>query len=290
MKTGIIMEGGSMRGMFTTGILDVFMENKITFDGGIGVSAGAVFGCNYKSNQIGRSLRYNKKYCNDKRYASFSSLLFTGDIFNAKFDYDEIPNKLDPFDYETFKSSPMEFYVVATNVDTGEAVYHKCENGDADDIQWMRASASMPGLSNIVYRQADGKRIGLSDGGTSDSIPLKYFEKIGYDRNVVILTQPKGFKKEENKFLPYLKLRLRKYPALIHALAVRHIMYNETVDYINAREREGKVLVIRPPEPLNIKPIVHEPEELDRVYQIGRREAEKRLDEVRNYLELTKIK
>ncbi|MGN1408745.1 MAG: patatin family protein [Eubacteriales bacterium] len=290
MKTGLILEGGSMRGMFTAGILDVFMENKIDFDGAIGVSAGAVFGCNYKSHQIGRALRYNKKYCRDKRYVSFSSLIFTGDIFNAKFDYDEIPNRLDPFDSAEFKASPIEFYVVATDVDTGRAIYRKCENGGEDDIQWMRASASMPGLSNVVYREVNGKTVGLSDGGTADSIPLKYFESIGYDRNVVILTQPDGFRKEENKFMPYLKLRLRKYPALLHALSVRHVMYNETIDYIKQREAEGSVLVIRPPEPLNIKPIVHDPNELERVYQIGRREGEKNLEKVKIWLDAAKVK
>lgn len=280
MKTGLVMEGGAMRGLFTAGVLDVFMENGITFDGAVGVSAGAAFGCNLKSHQIGRTLRYNKRFCRDKRYAGLCSLLRTGDIYNAKFDYEEIPTRLDPFDTETYRNDPMEFYVVATDVDTGKAVYHRCDRGDADDLQWIRASASMPGVSNIVRRE--GKR--LLDGELSDPLPLRFFEHIGYERNVVIATRPAGFRKKKMRSLPLLRLRLGKYPALIRTLRERHLLYNETLDYICARERQGKALVIRPPEPLNIRPVTHDPDELERVYRIGRAEGEYQLENVRNFL------
>jgi len=228
MKRGLVLEGGAMRGMFTAGILDVLMDEGVVVDGAIGVSAGAVFGCNYKSKQRGRAIRYNKRFAGDKRYCSFSSLIKTGDLYNAKFDYDELPNKLDPFDYDTFTSNPMEFIAVATDADTGEAVYHKCTTGRGEDMQWLRASASMPALSNLV--EIDGRR--LSDGGTADSVPLKYFESLGYDRIIVILTQPKGFVKEKNKMLPLLRFLLRKTPKLIEALESRHLRYNETTAYI----------------------------------------------------------
>ena len=125
MKTGLVMEGGSMRGMFTAGVIDVFMENGIEFDGAVGTSAGATFGCNYKSKQIGRSIRYNCRFCNDPRYGSFKSLMKTGDFFDADFCYKQIPEILDVFDIETFESNPMEFYVTATDVESGKAVYHK---------------------------------------------------------------------------------------------------------------------------------------------------------------------
>ena len=167
MKTGLILEGGAMRGMYTAGVLDVMMENNIWVDGAVGVSAGAVFGCNYKSKQIGRTIRYNKKYGRDPRYAGFHSLLKTGDYFGTEFCYHEIPERLDPFDTETFEKNPVEFYVVGTDVTTGKAVYHKCTNGKDKDLEWFRASASMPLLSNIV--EVDGYR--LLDGGIADSIP-----------------------------------------------------------------------------------------------------------------------
>lgn len=282
MKTGLVMEGGAMRGMFTAGVLDVFMENNIEFDGGIGVSAGAVFGCNIKSHQIGRVIRYNKRFCNDKRYVSYKHWLKTGDLYPVEFDYDVVPNKLDVFDKEEYSSNPMEFYVVATDVRTGDAVYHKCMKGDAEDIQWMRASASMPVFSNVVKID----EFELSDGGTSDSIPLKYFESIGYDRNVVILTQPKGYVKKPYPFMGFIRFYLRKYPALIKALEDRCEMYNDTTSYIEKKESLGEILVIRPGESLKVKPSEKNPDELERVYQLGRKEGERRLADVQSFLNL----
>ena len=139
-----------MRGMFTAGVIDVMMENEIEYDGAIGVSAGAAFGCNYKSKQIGRVLRYNTKYCNDRRFSGFHSLITTGNIFNTDFAYGEVPLKYDIFDFETFKNNPMEFYVVCTDIETGKAVYHKYEGIEDHSFDWIRASASMPLVSQIV--------------------------------------------------------------------------------------------------------------------------------------------
>ena len=144
MKTGLVMEGGAMRGLFTAGVIDVMMEKEIEFDGAIGVSAGAAFGCNYKSKQIGRALRYNINDCKDKRYCSMKSLITTGNLYGAEFCYHELPDKLDIFDCETFENNPMEFYLVCTDVLTGKPIYKKCEKADYDCLEWMRASASMP--------------------------------------------------------------------------------------------------------------------------------------------------
>lgn len=280
MKTGLILEGGALRGMFTAGILDVLMQNGITFDGAVGVSAGAVFGCNFKSGQIGRVIRFNKKYCGDRRYSGLGSLLKTGDFFNVQFNYEEIPKHLDVFDAEAYRRCPMAFYVVVTDADTGRPVYHRCDNGDDADALWMRASASMPGLSNIVH--IDGGS--YSDGGTSDSVPLRYFESIGYDRNVVIATQPKGYRKEKRRMLGVMKARLRDHPRLYDAVAGRHVMYNETMDYLDAREADGSTLVIRPPEPLGIRPAEKRPGELERVYRIGVAAGERELARIRAFL------
>lgn len=281
MKTGLIMEGGAMRGMFTAGVMDVLMENGVCFDGAVGTSAGAVFGCNYKSRQIGRVIRYNKKYCRDKRFASVRSLIKTGDLYGADFGYNQIPNVLDKFDTDAYKSSPMEFYAVCTDMETGGAVYHKCENADERDIEWMRASASMPLVSRIV--EIDGYT--LSDGGIADSIPVKYFESLGYDRNVVILTQPSGYVKRKNKLVPVIRLKYgKKYPKFVEAVAARHEHYNETVRYIKEKERAGEMLVIQPPEALNIKHVEHSADELERVYRVGRETAEKKTEEVKRFL------
>lgn len=280
MKKGLVMEGGALRGMFTAGVIDVMMENEIEFDGAIGVSAGAAFGCNYKSKQIGRAIRYNKRFCADKRYAGWGSWIKTGDFYNVNFDYYVVPRTIDIFDTDTFEKNPMEFYVVATDALSGKSVYKKIEKGDDYDLLWIRASASMPVLARVV--EIDGGK--YSDGGTSDSIPLKYFEEIGYDKNVVILTQPLEFKKEKNKFVPLFKIALRKYPNLVKALEMRHEMYNETIEYIRKKEENGDIFVLRPDAPLNIKPGEKDEEELERVYQAGRRVALENIEKIKEFL------
>lgn len=280
MKTGLILEGGAMRGMFSCGILDVFMENGVTFDGCAGISAGAVFGCNFKSGQIGRPIRYNKKYCADPRYVSLRSLLTTGDLYGVQFCYHELPDKLDVFDRKAFSENPMAFYVGATDVDTGKAVYHLCTDGGAEDIEWMRASASMPMVSRVVkigdYR--------LLDGGIVEPVPYDFMRREGYGRNVVIFTQPREYRKKKSAMLPLMHLTMRAYPKVVEAMALRHERYNAMTDRIAEDEKQGKVLVLRPPEALGISRTEKDPEELERVYQMGRRIALQRLDEVRAYL------
>lgn len=269
-----------MRGMFTAGVMDVMMENGITFDGAIGVSAGAAFGCNYKSGQIGRAIRYNTKFCSDKRYSGLGVLLREGNLFSTPFCYDEVPNKYDLFDYDAYTKSPMEFYVVCTDVETGKPVYHLYEGREDHGLNWIRASASMPLVSQIV--EIDGRK--LLDGGISDSVPVRFFESIGYDRNVVILTQPKGYIKKKNSLIPLMKLKYRKYPEMVQTMADRHLQYNETLSYIERQEHAGSLLVICPTEPLNIGRVEKDPEELKRVYEIGRKAAAQRLDEIRTFV------
>lgn len=281
MKTGLVMEGGAMRGMFTAGVIDVMMEHGIEFDGAIGVSAGAAFGCNYKSRQIGRVIRYNTRFCQDKRYGGFRVLLKTGDYYSKEFCYDEVPHKHDPFDYDTYERNPMEFYVVCTDVDTGRAEYHKYENRHDHALDWIRASASMPLVSRMV--EIDGRR--YLDGALADSIPVDYFESIGYDRNVVILTRPEGYRMEADSLLPLMKLRYRRFPRLLDAIQTRHVVYNATLQKIARRERAGELLVIRPPMALPISRTEKDPEKLRAVYEIGRQTAEKRLEEIRGFLE-----
>ena len=212
MKKGLVLEGGAMRGLFTAGIIDVMMEAGVEPDGLIGVSAGAAFGCNYKSRQPGRAIRYNTRFAKDSRYSGLRSLIKSGDYFN---------------------------------------------------LEWLRASASMPLASKVV--EVGGRK--LLDGGVADSIPLEYFESIGYERNVVILTQPAEFVKEPNKLMPLMKIGLRKYPNMIEAMATRHLMYNRELEYVREAEREGRCLVIRPEGKIPIGHISHDPEEMRRVYE-----------------------
>lgn len=280
MKTGLVLEGGAMRGIFTAGILDVMMEQGVEFDGMVGVSAGACFGCNYKSRQIGRAIRYNMKYCNDPRYCGFRTLMKTGDLFGADFCYREIPETLDPFDRETFQASPMEFYLVCTDVLTGKPVYHKCEKGDEEDLAWIRASASMPGVSHVV--EVGGYQ--MLDGGIVDAIPLKFFEQQGYDRNIVILTQPLDYMKTATKALPAMKLLLKKYPKVFRAMQERHHVYNRQTAYVRMKEKMGEILVIRPAEALPIGRVEHDPEKLKAVYEIGRNTAMEMLPKIREFL------
>ena len=281
-KTGLILEGGAMRGMYTAGVCDVLMEQNITFDGCIGVSAGATFGCNFKSRQIGRTIRYNTKYSRDPRYASFRSLLLTGNYFGTKFCYDEIPNRLDPFDYETYQSNPMPFYIVCTDADTGEALYQRADTCDARDLTYMRASASMPLFSRIV--EVDGYH--LSDGGTADSIPLVWFREQGYARNLIVLTRPEGYRKSPSSPVMNALLRLsqRNYPALAKALEQRHIGYNRTLDEIAAAEQTGDVLVLRPSRDLHLGRIEKDPDKLREMYNLGRSDAEAKLAQIRAFI------
>ncbi|MBQ3423662.1 MAG: patatin family protein [Clostridia bacterium] len=280
MKTGLILEGGAMRGMFTCGVLDVFLENDIAFDGAAGISAGATFGCNFKSRQAGRAIRYNKRYGRDWRYCSLRSLLFTGNLYGADFCYREIPQVLDPFDTRAFAENPMEFWVGATDIRAGEIVWHNCMKGDVEDIEWMRASASMPLVSRPVA--IEGRL--LLDGGMVDPVPYSCLESRGYDRNVAVLTQPAGFVKPPTGALPLFHLGLRRYPKAYEAMVQRHERYNAQMREIDARRREGRLLVIRPEESLGIGRTENDPEKLEQVYQVGRRIALERLDEVRRYL------
>ena len=269
-----------MRGMFTAGVMDVMMENGIEFDGAIGVSAGAAFGCNYKTKQIGRVLRYNTRFCNDKRYSGVRCLLKTGDIYSADFAYGEVPLVHDPFDFDTYMANPMEFYVACTDIESGEPVYHAYEGWNDHGFDWIRASASMPLVSKAV--EIDGMK--LLDGGISDSVPIKFFESIGYDRNIVILTQPDGYVKGKNKLMPLIKLKYRKNPQMVAKMADRHNAYNKAIEYIAEKEKRGEVLVIRPEAALSVGRIEKDPEKLKAVYETGRQVAEKRMNEIKDFL------
>lgn len=269
-----------MRGLFTCGILDVMMEQGIEVDGAIGVSAGAAFGCNMKSRQPGRALRYNLRFAKDPRYCSFRSLIKTGDLYGADFCYKQIPRVLDPFDYDALVKNPMEFYMVATSATTGLPAYVKMNDGLGNDLEWMRASASMPLVSRPV--EIDGDY--YLDGGISDSIPLRYFQSIGYNRNIVILTQPREYVKKKNQLVGLMRIFLRKFPKLVDAVAHRHEMYNDETRYVFEQEKLGNTMVLCPDVPLGISRTESDGAKLQRVYDQGRELAMSRLEEIKEFL------
>lgn len=279
MKKGLVLEGGAMRGLWTAGVIDVMMEHGIQPDGLIGVSAGAAFGCNYKSRQIGRAVRYNMRFAKDPRYSGWKSLFKSGDYYNAEFGYHVVPYQYDIFDTETFAKNPLEFTVVCTDVETGQPVYHLMDHVDYDELEWLRASASMPLASKIV--EVGGWK--LLDGGVADSIPLEYYERQGYERNVVILTQPLGYQKEHLGLMPLMRLALRKYPHFLKALDERHKMYNKQLEYVAEAERQGRCLVIRPDEKIPIGHLSHDAGQMQFVYQLGRAVGERYINQIKEF-------
>ena len=277
-KTGLVLEGGAMRGMYTAGVLDVFLEYDITFDGVIGVSMGAITGCSYISGQKGRTIRYNKTYCKDKRYMSFYSLLTTGDLVGNEFCYHTLPEQLDLYDNEAFKKSKTDFYVTCTNVENGEAEYIKI-NDMVEEIDYLRASASMPYVSRIV--EIDGKK--LLDGGCSDSIPIRTFLEMGYEKNVVILTRPAEYrKKPEKKGL--VRAFYKKYPKFAKTLGSRAEVYNQTMEELRELEQQGKVFVIRPETSLDIGRMSHDVKKIEGAYERGRADGLACLEKLKAWL------
>ena len=280
MKSGLVLEGGAMRGLFTAGVLDVLMENNISFDSAIGVSAGAAFGVNKKSEQIGRVLRYNLRFTGKPYYASWKSWRRSGNLYAANFCYHVLPDKLDVFDKKTFMANPMDFWCVATDAATGEPVYHKLRDAGYVDLEWIRASSSIPFFAHPV---AIGGHY-YFDGGVSDSIPYGFLKKNNFDKKIVITTQPKEYRKKQSKLFPVERVLLREYPAVLDKLATRAEDYNAVLDNIEADENTGENFVIRPPEALNIGTLEQDKNEIKRVYYVGRQEAEKVLPGLINYL------
>ncbi len=280
MKTGLVLEGGAHRAIYTAGVLDVFNENNIIFDGVVGVSAGAIHGCAFVSKQKGRSIGYTLKYANDRRYMSFYSWLTTGNLVGEQFCYHDLPEKLFPFDHKTFEASPTKFYATCTNLESGQAEYIYC-NELRTKLPYIRASASMPFVSKI-------SQIGnckYLDGGIADSIPLRAFQNMGYERCVVVQTRATGYTKKKNKLAWLAKIMYRKYPKFANAVINRHLMYNQELKDIENSQKEGTALVIRPSREIKISHTEHNTEVLQTVYNLGREDALKALPKVKEFLQ-----
>ena len=279
MSVGLVLEGGAMRALYSAGVMDVMMDHGIRVDGVVAVSAGACFGANLLSGQRGRGLRYNKQYMRDPRYMGLRSLLTTGDIVNREFGYYRITRELDPFDEAAFERYGADYEVVVTNVETGEAEYIRLTN-ILEQLEAMRASASMPFVSRTVAY--GGKR--YLDGGIADSIPVQRCLEKGYDRVLVILTQPADYRKTPmNPWL--IRAAYHRYPHLCRTLIQRYARYNAQCEDVARLEREGRVLVIRPSSPLGVRRLERDPEVLQRVYDRGIADGRAQMERMKAYLE-----
>lgn len=278
MKVGLVLEGGGLRGIFTAGVLDVFLDEHIHIDGAIGVSAGALFGVNLPSKQKGRALRYNKKYAKDKRYMGLHSLLTTGNIVNRDFAYYELPSKLDPFDQQAFEDSGMDFWVTVTNVETGEPEYIKIDNV-FEQMEAFRATSSMPIVSKIV--EIEGKK--YLDGGVSDSIPVQKFIEMGYDKIIVVLTRPLEYRKKPSSMWLFKRF-YKKYPKLVQRWENRYAEYNQAVEQIIQLNEKQQIFVIRPSRTVKISRLETDVNKIQAMYDLEVEDAKNALAGLRAYL------
>jgi predicted patatin/cPLA2 family phospholipase len=278
MRTGLVLEGGGLRGIYTAGVLDVFLEHGITFDGVIGVSQGAILASSFLSGQKGRGIRYCKDYCGDKRMMSMGSLLTTGNFINVKFSYDTQPNELDVYDYDAFGQNPSEFYVVCTNVETGEPEYIRITDL-RKEMDYLRASASLPFISKLV--EVNGKK--YLDGGVSDSIPVERFREMGFDRIVVVQTRATDYRKEPSKMSRFGWM-YRQYPKFLKAMERRSADYNYTMERIQDMARKGEIFAIAPTKIIEIGRLEKDPEKIQAQYNLGYSDAEKLIKDIKAYL------
>lgn len=276
-KVALVLEGGAMRGLYTAGVLDVFMENDIKIDTIFGVSAGALFGINYKSKQIGRVLRYNLKYAHDKRYMGLYSLITTGDVMNREFCFNKLVNELDPLDFETYNNSAVDFYAVVTNVETGKAEYIEIKDAK-NDMEYLRASGSMPFVSNLV--EIDGNK--YLDGAIADPIPFKKALDMGFEKIIVVRTRPADYIKTKSK-MPF-GLVYKNYPEFVKTANEGHIKYNETLNLIKKYENDGKIVVLNPSKKIKMRRVEKNLKKLQAIYDVGIKDCNENLTKIKRYI------
>ena len=264
VKAGLVLEGGGMRGVYTAGVLDFFIDQDLYFSDIYGVSAGACHMCSYISQQRERAYRVNVDYLEDKNYCSMYSLLKTGNLFGAEMCYDKIPNELDPYDYEAFGRYKGNAYAVVTNIETGKAEYIRMEDMHKDIIA-IQASASLPLVSKNVYING----VPYLDGGVADAIPIMKSLQDGNKKNVVIMTKEVGYRRKPSSNMTAIRFRYRKYPELVKDMERRHIVYNKTLDFLEEHEKKGHIFVIRPKEDCGVGRIEKDKDKLRTLYQMG---------------------
>ena len=279
-QAGLVLEGGGMKGIYTAGVLDFFLDKGLEFSSCYGVSAGACHLCSFLSKQRGRAYDISVDYLGDKNYCSISSLLRTGDLFGVKMCYDDIPNRLNPYDYDAFNAYPGRAFAVVTNIETGRPEYLRLREMHRD-ILAVRASASLPLVSRTV--RIDGKP--YLDGGLSDSVPIMHSILDGNRKNVVVLTKEVGYRREPAGNLGLIRLRYAKYPKVYELMAGRHVAYNRMLDYLEAQEKNGQAFVIRPQKKSGVGRVEKDKEKLRLLYEEGYQEASESYERLMAYLE-----
>lgn len=278
MKTALVMEGGGMRGLYTAAILDYFIGTGIEFDALFTVSASALFGINLLSKDRYRTIRYNLNYVNDKRFVSLKNLIKTGNMVDENYTFHVLPLELDPFDNEKFKQAESDFYVTVTNLETGLAEHFKVQDAH-QDVEVFRASSSLPFVSQPV--EIDGQH--YLDGGVADSIPYQKAMNLGYDKIVIVLTQPLDYRKSKTNPL-LIDLAYRNYPEFADRLKNRYLEYNQTLDEVKALEDQGEVFVIRPSRDLNISRMEKDPQRYIYAYKTGLKDIQANYPDMIDYL------
>lgn len=280
-QAALILEGGGMRGLFTSGVLDYFMDKEAEFEKIYAVSAGTGNACNYMAKQRGRSFLVNTKYRGDKHFASLYSLVTTGDFFGKEFQLKTIPDELCLYDYKAFEKSKTDFYAVVTNCLTGKPEYRKVEHLP-EDVENIWASSSLPLLSRLV--DINGNK--YLDGGVSDSIPVIKSLRDGNKKNVIVLTRDRDYRKKPAGMMHIIERKYKDYPKLVEAMRKRHIIYNRTLDFIEKHEKAGHIFVIRPEEKIKIGRLEKDERKLKDVYEAGYHAAETSYNDMVRYLEI----
>ncbi|WP_175991627.1 patatin family protein [Bacillus sp. Marseille-Q1617] len=275
-RTGLVLEGGGMRGIYTAGVLEYFLENDIHFPYAVGVSAGACNAASYISRQAGRNKKVNIDFIRDPRYLSWRNYWKTGELFGMDYVFDEIPNKLVPYDYKAFQSSETEFVIGTTDCHSGQPRYFSRKDYGEDILTIIRASSSLPFFAPVVEYGTKH----LLDGGISDPIPIEKAEDDGLKKNVVVLTRNRGYFKKPSRFSYFIKRKYPHYPELHKTLMRRYLVYNQTVKELEEREKEGSVLIIQPQRPLKVGRIEKNPEKLDDLYKQGYEDARSKHNEI----------
>ncbi|MFL6562556.1 MAG: patatin family protein [Bacillus sp. (in: firmicutes)] len=279
-RVGLVLEGGGMRGVYTAGILEYFLESQLFFPYVIGVSAGACNAASYLSKQKGRNKTVTIEYASDPRYISWRNYFRNRQFFGMDFIFDEIPNNHVPYHYDVFYNSPSEFVVGTTDCLTGDPVYFKKQDYGKDLLTVLRASSSLP----FIAPEVRFKDKILLDGGISDPIPLKKAQQDGFAKNIVILTRNKGYLKKPSKFHYLVNRKYPEYKGLQQSLRNRYQIYNETVEYLEMEEKKGNVLIIRPTLPLKVGRMERNPQRLEELYNQGYEDARSAMSSIVNYI------
>lgn len=282
MKTGLVVEGGGMKCAYSSGVLDVFLENDINFDYVNGVSAGSACAASYVAGQRERNRRFYSIHSMSKKYASLDNLIRTGSFFGLDYIYSTLTNEdgADPLDYDAMEANPCEFEVVVTDAMTGHAAYFNKKDMKRNDYAAIKASCALPVMSNPQL--VDGRE--YFDGGVSDSLPIQRAWEKGVRKAVVIFSKPEGYLMQPQKHRVIFTFALRKYPAVIYRLRHRHEFYNRQITKIRQMRDQGKVITFSPSADIKVSTYKVDQDIMEELYQNGREDAERRVDELKEFL------